>query len=53
MLLRSLKKTRNDVTLHDPIGSDKEGNEITLIDILGTEVDDIVERDQIKIELRI
>jgi len=35
--LRSLKKTRKDVSLHDPIGTDKEGNEITLIDILGSE----------------
>ena len=24
-------KTRKDVSLHDPIGTDKEGNEITLI----------------------
>jgi len=37
MHLRSLKKTRKDVSLHDPIGTDKEGNEITLIDILGSE----------------
>ncbi|MCZ8511611.1 sigma factor [Paenibacillus filicis] len=26
MHLRSLKKTRKDVSLHDPIGTDKEGN---------------------------
>lgn len=30
MHLRSLKKTRKDVSLHDPIGTDKEGNELTL-----------------------
>ena len=30
MHLRSLKKTRKDVSLHDPIGTDKEGNEIPL-----------------------
>jgi len=28
MHLRSLKKTKKDVSLHDPIGTDKEGNEI-------------------------
>ncbi|MBY6267680.1 RNA polymerase sporulation sigma factor SigK, partial [Parageobacillus thermoglucosidasius] len=28
MHLRSLKKTRKDVSLHEPIGQDKEGNEI-------------------------
>jgi RNA polymerase sporulation-specific sigma factor len=50
MHLRSLKKTRKDVSLYDPIGTDKEGNEITLIDILGTEADDIVDRVQLKIE---
>ncbi|SFJ96088.1 RNA polymerase sporulation-specific sigma factor [Thermoflavimicrobium dichotomicum] len=30
MHLRSLKKARKDVSLHDPIGTDKEGNELTL-----------------------
>ncbi|GGG86232.1 hypothetical protein GCM10010918_50490 [Paenibacillus radicis (ex Gao et al. 2016)] len=49
MHLRSLKKTRKNVSLHDPIGTDKEGNEITLIDILGTEADDVVDRVQLKI----
>jgi RNA polymerase sporulation-specific sigma factor len=50
MHLRSLKKTRKDVSLHDPIGTDKEGNEITLIDILGTDADDVVDKVQLKIE---
>ncbi|MNT31188.1 RNA polymerase sporulation sigma factor SigK [Paenibacillus sp. YPG26] len=50
MHLRSLKKTKKDVSLHDPIGTDKEGNEITLIDILGSENDDVVERVQLKME---
>lgn len=50
MHLRSLKKTRKDVSLHDPIGTDKEGNEITLIDILGTESDDVADKVEFKIE---
>jgi RNA polymerase sporulation-specific sigma factor len=50
MHLRSLKKTRKDVSLHDPIGTDKEGNEITLIDILGTDADDVIDKVQLKIE---
>jgi RNA polymerase sporulation-specific sigma factor len=50
MHLRSLKKSRKDVSLHDPIGTDKEGNEITLIDILGTEADDVADKVQLKIE---
>ncbi len=36
MHLRYLKKAKAEVSLYDPIGVDKEGNEITLIDILGT-----------------
>lgn len=37
MLLRANKKRRNDVSLQDPIGTDSEGNELTLSDILGNE----------------
>ena len=50
MYLRSLKKTRKDVSLHDPIGTDKEGNAITLLDILGTEPDEVLDNVQLKIE---
>ena len=50
MHLRSLKKTRKDVSLHDPIGTDKEGNEITLIDVLGTESDEVLDEVQLKLE---
>ncbi len=32
------------------IGMDKEGDEITLIDILGTESDDVADKVQLKIE---
>ena len=41
MHLRAIKKNRGEILLYDPIGADKEGNEITLIDVLGTEVDDV------------
>ncbi|HBI04881.1 MAG TPA: RNA polymerase sporulation sigma factor SigK [Paenibacillaceae bacterium] len=50
MHLRSLKKTKKDVSLHDPIGTDKEGNEISLIDVLGTEAGEVEDRVQLKIE---
>ncbi len=36
--------------MHDPIGTDEEGNEITLIDILGTEEGDIMDKVLLKIE---
>ena len=50
MHLRSLKKTRKDVSLHDPIGTDKEGNEISLIDVLGTDANEVLDKVQLKIE---
>lgn len=36
MHIRLMKKVRSEVSLYEPIGVDKEGNEITLIDVLGT-----------------
>jgi len=46
MHLRASRKNKGEVSLYDPIGMDKEGNEITLLDVLGTEpeiVQEIVE----------
>lgn len=37
MCLRSSQKRKGEVSLHEPIGTDNEGNEITLIDVLGTD----------------
>jgi len=51
MHLRSLKKTKKDVSLHDPIGQDKEGNEISLIDVLKSENEDIIDTIQLNMEL--
>lgn len=44
MMLRSEKKTARDVYLYDSIGSDKEGNEISLIDIIEYLDEDVVEK---------
>ena len=44
MYLRSVKKTARDVYLFDTIGSDKEGNEINLFDVLEYEEEDIADR---------
>ena len=41
MLLRSNKKHKNDVYLSDSVGTDKDGNQLTLIDLL-YEKDDVV-----------
>ena len=44
MLLRSEKKQGREVSLYEPIGTDKEGNEISLLDIIESEDTDIVEK---------
>ncbi|HHT48370.1 MAG TPA: RNA polymerase sporulation sigma factor SigK [Firmicutes bacterium] len=50
MHLRSTKKLKNDLFLQDPIGADKEGNEITLLDILDTGTDLVPELVESKLE---
>lgn len=44
MLLRTKKKTAKEVSLYEPIGIDKEGNEISLLDIIEHEQADILDR---------
>ena len=41
MFLRAKKKTSREVSLYEPIGTDREGNEINLLDI--------IEQDQIDV----
>lgn len=42
MLLRFKKKTSREISLYDPIGTDKEGNEISLLDVTGSEQSDVL-----------
>ncbi|WP_017185301.1 RNA polymerase sporulation sigma factor SigK [Alkalibacillus haloalkaliphilus] len=51
MFLRSSKKSNKDVSLQDPIGHDKEGNEISLIDVLKSDSPDLTEKIQTAIEI--
>lgn len=44
MMLRSDKKHAKDVSLYEPIGTDKEGNVIRLVDVIEGEELDVVER---------
>ncbi len=44
MYLRSKKKTAREISLYEPIGIDKEGNEIHLLDIVESEGEDIAEQ---------
>lgn len=44
MYIRSKKKTSKEISLYEPIGTDREGNEIKLYDIIETEEEDVPER---------
>ena len=44
MMLRSRKKREREVSLYEPIGQDKEGNEIRLLDIMEHSQTDVVAR---------
>jgi RNA polymerase sporulation-specific sigma factor len=52
MLIRNNKKTKGEVYLQDPIGIDKEGNEISLIDVLSSEENSIIEIVENKIQIK-
>lgn len=43
MMLRAKKKTSREVSLYEPIGTDKEGNEISLLDVIEQQQTDIVD----------
>lgn len=53
MHLRVIKKKRSEVSIYDPIGVDGEGNEISLIDVLGTESDIVAETVEAAFECQI
>ena len=44
MMFRQEKKTSKNTSLYEPIGVDKEGNEIHLLDILGTHETDLIKK---------
>ena len=44
MFLRAKKKTSREVSLYEPIGTDREGNEINLLDIIEQDQVDVVDR---------
>ena len=52
MTIRSSKKLKIELSLHEPIGTDKEGNEINLLDILGSDVDQILDEVDLRIQTK-
>ena len=51
MSIRASKRISREVSLSLPIGTDKDGNEISLNDILGTDSDEIVDLISLKIQV--
>ncbi|MGN0288531.1 MAG: RNA polymerase sporulation sigma factor SigK [Lachnospiraceae bacterium] len=51
MFFRARKKSSREVSLYEPIGTDKEGNEISLLDIIEVDQEDIVEAMQTREEM--
>jgi RNA polymerase sporulation-specific sigma factor len=52
MHIRSNKKTQSEVSLQDPIGVDRDGNEIALIDVIGNESESVVEEVELKMQVK-
>ena len=52
MTIRADKKIRGEISLQDPIGVDKEGNEISLLDVLGSETDSVLDEVDLKLQIR-
>lgn len=52
MMLRQERKCSKEFSLYEPIGTDKEGNEINLLDIVEYEETDIVEHIMLEDDIR-
>ncbi|HOJ10582.1 MAG TPA: RNA polymerase sporulation sigma factor SigK [Clostridiales bacterium] len=52
MQLRYTKKIQNEVYLQDPIGVDRDGNEISLIDIIENDNESIVDKVELKMQVK-
>lgn len=52
MSLRAGKKHQNEVLLQDPVGTDSEGKDISLIDKLGTDAETVFEEVENKLKIK-
>lgn len=52
MVLRANRKLQNEVSLQEPIGFDREGNEVSLLDILDSTDEDITEKLDMKYKVK-
>ena len=52
MYLRTKKKSSREVSLYEPIGTDRDGNEIQLFDVIETEGEDAHSKVELKEDIR-
>lgn len=52
MCIRSEKKLKLEISLNEPIGTDKDGNEINFNDILGSDPDEILNGIHLKMQIQ-
>ena len=50
MSLRFSKKFQNDISLYEPIGTDRDGNKIVMLDVINSETPDFAEQLHLAIE---
>ncbi len=53
MYLRAKKKSSREISLYEPIGTDREGNEIQLFDIIETEEEDAHQKAELSEDIRL
>ena len=53
MYMRAKKKSSKEISLYEPIGTDREGNEIQLFDIIETEEDDAHRKVELSDDIRL
>ena len=50
MHFRFTKKFQNDISLHEPIGTDRDGNEIVMLDVINSDTPDFAEQLELAIQ---
>lgn len=50
MSLRFAKKFQNDISLHEPIGTDRDGNEIVMLDVINSDTPDFADQLELSIQ---
>ncbi len=52
MHLRAAKKIKSEVSLHEPIGTDLEGNDIVLLDIMYNDGDSVIDEVDLRMQVK-